>query len=37
VSAVIDRWRVEERVVEDRIEQRDIDERALRMRHATPV
>jgi flagellar FliJ protein len=35
VSAVIDRWRVEERVVEDRIEQRDIDERALHMRHAS--
>lgn len=34
VSAVIDRWRVEERVVQDRLEQRDIDERALRMRHA---
>lgn len=37
VSAVIDRWRVEERVVENRGEQREIDERALRMRHATPV
>ncbi|NBU25816.1 MAG: flagellar export protein FliJ [Gammaproteobacteria bacterium] len=34
VSAVIDRWRVEERVVEDRAEQRDIDERAIRMRYA---
>jgi flagellar FliJ protein len=37
VSAVIDRWRVEERVVEGRAEQREIDERALRMRHAAPV
>ena len=34
VSAVIDRWRVEERVAEGRAEQRDIDERALRGRHA---
>jgi flagellar FliJ protein len=37
VSAVIDRWRVEERVAEGRAEQRDIDERALRMRQAAPV
>lgn len=37
VSAVIDRWRVEERAVEQRSEQREIDERALRMRHAALV
>jgi len=34
VSAVIERWRVEERTVELRGEQREIDERALHMRHA---
>ena len=37
VSAVMDRWSVEERVVEGRAEQREIDERALRMRHAASV
>ena len=37
VSAVMDRWSIEERVVEGRAEQREIDERALRMRHAAPV
>ncbi len=37
VSAVIDRWRVEERVIEGRTEQREIDERALRQHHALPM
>lgn len=37
VSAVVERWRVEERVVQDRMEQRDIDERALRIRRAVAM
>lgn len=37
VSAVIDRWRAEERVVEDRAEQRGIDERAARAWRAASV
>jgi hypothetical protein len=31
---VIERWRVDERVIEGRAEQREIDERALRQHHA---
>lgn len=34
VSAVVERWRGEERVIEDRAEQRAIDERATLARHA---
>ena len=37
VSAVIERWRVDERVIEGRTEQREIDERALRQHHALPM
>ncbi len=37
VSAVIDRWRAEDRVLADRSEQRATDERALLARHAVPA
>lgn len=37
VSAVVERWRSEERVVQDRAEQRAIDERATLARHAAAV
>ena len=37
VSAVVERWRGEERVVENRAEQRAIDERATLARHAAAL
>lgn len=37
VSAVVERWRSEERVVQDRAEQRAIDERATLARHAAAM
>ncbi len=37
VSAVIERWRTEERVLEGRAEQRAIDERAILARHVATV
>lgn len=37
VSAVVERWRGEERVLENRAEQRDIDERATLARYAAAV
>jgi flagellar FliJ protein len=37
VSAVVERWRAEERVVADRTEQRAIDERATLVRHIATV
>lgn len=37
VSAVVERWRSEDRVLENRAEQRDIDERATLARHVSPV
>lgn len=37
VSAVVERWRNDERVLEDRAEQRAIDERATLARYAAPV
>jgi flagellar FliJ protein len=33
VSAVVERWRSDERIAESRAEQRGIDERALHVRH----
>jgi hypothetical protein len=34
VSAVVERWRSDERIAESRAEQRGIDERALHAHHA---